>query len=424
MSPWQDRPLKLAVAVWAALVVGVCLRPLLQPGRSDFGLLWHDTGRAWLLDMSPYRTGNEFESFRYSPLIAGLCVPLGLLPEQAAGVLWRLISAAVLLGGLREWLRWAVPAAFDADQTGWLLLLLAPLSLGSLNNGQANTVLAGLLLLAVAAVAQRRWNRAALWLALASWLKVYPLALALLLVALYPRRLAWRFAAAVALLGAAPFLVQAPGYVAGQYAVWFDILRTTDSHRRFLEVEKAYRDLLLLLRLWRIPITAAGFAALQMAGGAACGWLCLAGRRRGLSERRLLLRALVVCVGWMMLLGPATESNTYMLLAPVAAWVAVWAHAQGPAAARYLAGQAVGLLLLCVLACAVPAGRVLYHSAGLQPIAALLLLGAFFLAERAASEAGPRGREFRLWREDSPAAATGDGEMANLDRSRLLGRSS
>lgn len=420
MSHPLDRRLRLAVVVWAVLLLAVCVRPLLQPGRSDLALLWHDTGRAWILGASPYHTADEFESFRYSPPVAAVCIPLGILPEPVVTVLWRLISAAVLLAAMREWLRSAAPAVFDGGQTGWVLLLLAPLSLGSLNNGQANTVLAALLLLSVAAVARQQWNRATLWLALAAWLKVYPVALALLLVMLYPRRLAWRLVVAVTLLGLAPFLVQSPAYVAEQYATWFDILRTTDSHRRFIEIEKAYRDLLLVLRVWRVPVTTAGYAALQLAGGAACAWFCLAGR--GLPERRRLLRVLIVCVGWIMLLGPATESNTYALFAPIAAWLAVWVHAEGPPAARYLAGQAVGLLLLCVAACAVPAGRALYHSAGLQPLAAAMMLAAYFLTERAAAEPGVRGLAFFRWWHDSSAAVTREGETANLDGSRLLDR--
>ncbi len=375
----KDPRRSLVVWVWAALLLGVCVRPLLQPGRSDLTLLWTQTGRLWWNSATPYHTGNDFESFRYSPLLAAACVPLAALPPWMATISWRLLSAAVLLFGLRAWLIHATPDQFSRRQTEWLLLLLAPLSLGCLNNGQANAILAGLLLLSLAAVAAAHWNQAACWLALATWLKVYPLALALILFTLYPRKLPLRYLLALLFLGLVPFALQSPGYVAEQYTIWFDLLDDNESHRRFLPFDKAYRDLLLLLRVWQIAPSVVGYTLLQLLGGMAAAGLCWWAKWHNVAERHLLLLVAVASLGWMMLLGPATESNTYMLFAPLACWLTVWMHRRGPTASRYLAGQAMGLLLLCVVSVAVPAGRTLYHAAGLQPLAVLLLLLAYGL---------------------------------------------
>src|SRR5262249_17144648 len=51
-----------------------------------------------------------------------------------------------------------------------------------------------------------------------------------------------------------------------------------------------------------------------------CALLCLAGRWRSWPRRTLLLVVLTLGSCWMILCGPATESCTYVLLAPVLAW--------------------------------------------------------------------------------------------------------
>jgi hypothetical protein len=141
------------------------------------------------------------------------------------------------------------------------------------------------------------------------------------------------------------------------------------------------------LRIWGVPISLHGYTLLQLTGAAVCAGVCGLAWWNGAPHRWLLMRLLVVALGWMMLLGPATESNTYALLAPLACWVAVWVHCWGTSASRYLLGLAIGLWLLCVVSCAVPAGRSLYHASGLQPLAVICLLAGYFLCERANSAA-------------------------------------
>src|SRR5207237_4342299 len=115
---------------------------------------------------------------------------------------------------LAWWLRAAAPRTLSAPGGAILFLLILPLSLGSLHNGQPNTLIIGLLLAALAGCAGERWNLAAACLALATALKIYPLALGLLLAVLYPRRLAPRLLLALVLAGLLPFLLQQPDYVA------------------------------------------------------------------------------------------------------------------------------------------------------------------------------------------------------------------
>src|SRR5262245_30093479 len=185
-DPW----VRGATLVWGAVVVAVCARAAWQPRQRNLCPTWAAAGADWRAGADVYRAWwpPPLDQFRYSPAVAALLAPYALLPERVGNVAWRLLNAGALLGAFAWWLGCAAPAA-PPRQRGILFLLLVPLALGSLNNGQPNLLLAGLLLAAVAAAAHGRWALCAACVALATAFKVYPLALGLLLAAAYPRRL-------------------------------------------------------------------------------------------------------------------------------------------------------------------------------------------------------------------------------------------
>src|SRR5262249_28676335 len=154
------------------------------------------------------------DCYRYSPLIAAALTPLTFLPEELGGILWRLLNAGVLVAGLLWWCRSGLPRTLSRGQTGIFFLLVLPFAVGSLHNGQANSLVLGLILFAVTAAAEERWNLPAGCIAGATLLKIYPLAVGLLLVVLYPKAFTGRLVLALALGLALPFLMQEPGYVA------------------------------------------------------------------------------------------------------------------------------------------------------------------------------------------------------------------
>src|SRR5262245_53982143 len=240
---------RAAALVWVAVLVAVCARAAWQPHKRNLYPTWAAAAADWRAGADLYRTTWEppLDQFRYSPAVAALLAPWAALPERAGNVLWRLLNAGAFLGAFAWWLKAGAPAPTTARQRGILFLLVVPLTLGSLGNGQPNLLLAGLLLAAVAAAATGRWALGAGWVAVAAAFKVYPLALGLLLLAAYPRRLAWRLPLAVALLAGLPFLLQEPGYVARQYGLWLGRIATNDEARRYWPDHMAYRDLWLLL---------------------------------------------------------------------------------------------------------------------------------------------------------------------------------
>lgn len=364
---------RLALWVWAMMLLAICGRAFVWPRIHSVYPIFANAARTWLAGADLYgvsASGRQLDPYRYSPLVAVLLLPFSALPDRVGGVLWRLLNAAVFLGGMAWWSRAVVPLPLAQTQRAALFLLVVPFSIGSLNNGQSNPLLIGLLLIATAGVAGGRWTLASTCLGLACLFKVYPIALGLLLAVLYPRKLAGRLAGVLALGLTLPFLFQETHYVIRQYVSW--LLSVWAEDRRNWPLAVSYRDLWLLFRVWHVPIGPAGYLALQVlaALGVAAG--CLAGRFRGWPVRQLLTGALALGTGWMMVFGPVTESSTYILFAPALAWAVMEAWlAPRP---RWIVGVllvSLGLFTVSSLAGAFP-GTSHFHALGLQPLAALL----------------------------------------------------
>ena len=199
------------------------------------------------------------------------------------------------------------------------MLAVIPLSVGNINNGQANPLLLGLLLATTAAAARERWNLAAAFCAAACLLKLYPIALALLLAGAYPRRFTPRFLIALAAGLLLPFAMQHPEYVARQYANWWSNLLGDDRSQGDL-AGIGYRDLWLLFCNLHLPISRPAYVGVQLLTAGLVGATCLAGRwLAGWRPTEVLNAALHLSVCWMTLCGPATEAATYMLVAPTLA---------------------------------------------------------------------------------------------------------
>ncbi len=333
---------------------------------------YEKAGHDWLEGRDLYQDVGE--TCRYSPLLHALLVPLAMLPEEAGMALWRLVNAAAFLGGMYWWCRAVLPRGLSDGLRGLVLVASFPLAIGSLHNYQSNPLMTGAMLAATAAAVQCRWNLAAAGLALACLLKLYPVALALLLILVFPRRLAWRFLAALAVGLGLPFLLQDPAYVARQYGNWLTNLQVDD--RAHMALYRAYRDLWLLVRILHLPVSLAAYHGIQIAGAALAAGLVLLLKRRNGDPAWLVNAALGLSCCWIGLLGPATESSTFIVLAPTMGWALadVW-HADRGRALRWLVLASFSLFVLARLV-GLFHGTAHWHALGIQPWGALLLFAA------------------------------------------------
>jgi hypothetical protein len=170
-----------------------------------------------------------------------------------------------------------------------------------------------------------------------------------------------------------PYVLQRPDYVAHQYAGWLHHMLAND--RSVLPRELCYRDLQLLCRVCAVPLGTQAYQELQLLVAAAVAALCVAARSLGWPQRRLLTLLIALGCCWMTVFGPATESATYILLAPTAAWAVLEAWLERrPLALRGVLMAGYALLVVAQAANWFPHGRSL-QALGPQPLAALLLLG-------------------------------------------------
>jgi len=384
-SPARARLLwRLAFGLWfvavAVIVVHVWLKPASNTVYKDF----RAGGTRWLAGENLYPKVDEYI---YSPFAAAFFAPFTLLPDRVGGNLWRLLCLAAYAGAFAAWLRQARGVPVESAALAWIFLL--PLSVGDFFNGQANPLVIGLLMAAILACRRQRWLLAAFCVGVATYLKVYPLAIGLLLCVLHPRRFPVRLAFALLAIFALSLLLQHPAYALAQYGNWVHSLGM--DPRRTLNYFGTYRDFWLLLRVLRIPVSLQGWAILQAASGAALAVYLWMAARRGAPAHQVDFLLLTLGVCWMLLFGPATESSTYVILAPPLALA--WVRWRGDAlSGKFLPGAIACYALLIASQMLTSWGHQYQNPCThlIQPAGALIFLATLLASARTDARLAPR----------------------------------
>jgi hypothetical protein len=361
-----------ALAVWTIVFLGLAVRTLGNPHRATAFTVYRLAGTHWLSAQHLY---GDWRGFVYGPVAAVFFTPFALLPPGWGNLCWTWFNAGIFLAGVRALLGSGIYPGIKPGYHGIVYLLLVPLALGNLDTGQANPTVIGLVLLAVAAVPAERWAVTALCVAAATYIKIYPLAVGLVLLLIAPRRLGWRLLLASVLLGILPFLFQHWSYVSQQYHEW--IATRSADNRRLYPLKDVPLDLwFLLVRFGHLPIPGFVYSAFQVLSGGAIAFFCLVGVWKNWREERLLAGILAFACIWMTVCGPATELQTYVLLAPVVVLMLVNSllHLQ----TRWLQIGLVSVYVLLVMAVArtsfLPSLKSLWVLT-IQPVAAVIFLG-------------------------------------------------
>jgi hypothetical protein len=363
-------PSAVVIGLWVAVLLGICIRIGLISHSHDVFVTYYDAGRKWIAAQPLY---SYTRGFVYSPLIAAFFALFAWLPLSLGAVLWRLLDAAVFIGAIFWWLKAEIHDRITESSYWLAFLLILPLSLGNFNNGQINPLIIGLLMIAILAARYRRWTLSAICVGICAYLKIYPLSVGLLLVLVYPRKLGWRVALTLVLLGALPFILQRPAYVFEQYQRWF-AFRAADDRRMNLDI--APRDFAMILKVLHINLSAAVFLVLQILAGAGTAVVCVIGRIRKWSEERLLICIFTLGTCWMLLFGPATEDATYAMIAPALSFATIQAFSQmSPAWMRVLICVSYAVLLVGLVLNAFFGLKKTPYSMSVQPFGALLFAG-------------------------------------------------
>jgi glycosyl transferase family 87 len=319
--------------VWAIALIVLVARPLFLSQRGTSFDTYNLAGSHWLRGEGVY---THWMGFVYSPFVAAFFAPFSFLPTAIANIIWRLINAATLLGGFAALLKVNLFTTIKRGGIGMAYLLLVPLVIGNIDISQANPLVAGLIMLAIAAAYTERWNWAAFCVAIATLFKIYPLAVGLLICVIAPRRFAWRLFGTLIALALLPFLLQRWSYVSEQYRAWV-ATRTADDRPNW-PAEKLPLDLWFVVHwVLHLPIPQKVYTLIQLGSAAALALFCALGTWKKWPAERVLVGLFCLSATWMTLCGPATESYTYLLLAAPAIlallqsmhlkqafWIRVW----------------------------------------------------------------------------------------------------
>jgi Glycosyltransferase family 87 len=303
----------LVLIAWAIALTALILRH--STGGVDRVYAFNDymlAGSHWI--HGEYLYGN-WRGFIYSPGIAAFFVPFAILPSTVAYTLWLLINVSVFLCGFASLVGSNIVPGINRGSSGLCYLLLLPCAIGNLDVGQANPFVAGLLMLAISAVNRDRWNTAALCVAFATYFKIYPFAVGMLICVIAPRRFIWRMFLALLILAAVPYLFQHWSYVTDQYHAWYTT-RASDNRLDY-SFKHAPIDLWFLIHtVVQLPIPAWSYPIIQLGTGGLIACFSIWGLRNNWDRNRLLCRQFFLVSIWMTLCGPATEAHTYLLMAP------------------------------------------------------------------------------------------------------------
>ncbi len=375
-APWHARPRTRAdaLALWAVLIAVVAALSAAMPGRRTVVPTYAAAAHAWIAH-EPLYSGPTERAFMYLPPSAALFTPLALMPPAVHEPLWRIIQLSLLAWGLSRLLRPITPPGQHLLFVATLLVL--PATLSAARDGQSNVLLAAALAHAAAGFAGPRPWRTGAWLVLA--LAAKPIALpALALAFVTERRLRAPLAVLTLAFLALPFALGTdPAYVLDQY-------RAFTSHLTSLAAPEDQRfcDLAGLLAAVGLPAPSPVLLAIRAAAGlGTLAFWILASRRRPEPSRSHLF--LTLAAAYLMVFNPMTETNSYVVLAPAVAALALARLAGDP---RGAAGWL--LVAACILLGVENYGDLVHKPTNfwLKPLVALAVLAyaaALSLAPRA-----------------------------------------
>jgi hypothetical protein len=241
--------------------------------------------------------------FKYSPSFALLFAPFAIVPFGTGILLWNGLNAGALY--------WGLGRVLDARQAFAARAIVFLDTVGSMQNVQSNALSAGLMILAFAELHRRREFRAAMAIAIATLIKIFPVVAAVFAVFRpyrLPRFALFSVAIAVAFL-AAPLLVLSPAELTEQYRSWAAISKADTMTRGFSVMEQLHLWLKVDWPNW--PVQLAGAIVLLAPLKRFSFW--------GIPRFRLLFLAsvLMFCV----LFNHKAESPSFVVaLAGIAIW--------------------------------------------------------------------------------------------------------
>ena len=313
----------LAWSILGLVFAGMAIYLILNPTRTGVVPNYRFAATNWWISKSMYPGGTH--GFLYLPQFAVLFTPFNLIQPPVLGeILWRAMGFGLFALALLRLAQIVSPTTHDSrslsSQGGlafFLLVLLAvPASLASINNGQTNLPLSGCFILTFITIRERKWATAAVLLTLCLVLKPIALAPWLLAFAVFPSM------RIPLLCGLPALLVIGMIHPDSSYAwsQWVEFA-TKISHA-YTPVNLRVSDVFGMLEKAGIPnVFPVNSISRALGSLAALTFVWIRFRQKGLAAGSWALAAVSVLV--LTIFNPRAETNSYVLVSPLLAYVAV-----------------------------------------------------------------------------------------------------
>ena len=324
----------LAWSILGVVFAGMALYLILNPARTGVVPNYRFASTHWWISESMYPGGTH--GFLYLPQFAVLFTPFNIIQPPVLGeILWRAMGFGLFSYALFRLVQIVCPTNVTLNSPSkrplaflLLVLLAVPASLASINNGQTNLPLSACIILTFLAIRDRKWATAAALLTLCLVFKPLALAPWLLAFAVFPSMRIPLVCGVPALL-VIGMIHPNPAYAWSQWVEFASKL----SHS-YTPENLRVSDIFGMLEKAGIPNNLSVNSISRALGSlAALAFVWIRFRRKGLAAGSWALAVVTVLV--LTIFNPRAETNSYVLISPLLAYVAV-THLIGPSGTKWL----------------------------------------------------------------------------------------
>lgn len=322
--------------LWGAYaLVIVLLKVNTEPSIGNVCSIYFQAGERFLSEI-PLYSGK----FLYFPTAAFFFTPFTALPFPIGASIWRLLNLSVFIVGIYNLTK---IERTDGRKVEFLLvtIVVCLLSSSAAKHGQMTLVMAGLLMLAAVNLEQAKPWRASFFMVIALALKPIALPFLMLAAVSYPAS-RFKMPALALLLFLLPFLFGDPRYVFEQYLNVPRMLQ--DASRR--EYRFLWASFFGLLQTLGVNLDKSERLITRSLFAAAALVAYITGKERLSETADRCLYLYAIASGYILLMSPGTERNTYAMLTPVVGILWCLARNQKDNGIRLLLGLVVLASLL------------------------------------------------------------------------------
>ncbi len=337
----SSRNAQISWWLWGAYALAiVILKFNTEPSYGNVCTVYFRAGERFLAEISLYSADAISHKFLYFPTAAFFFSPFAVLPFPIGTSIWRLLNLGVFIVGIYNLTK---IERTDGRKVEFLLVtvVVCLLSSSAAKYGQATLMMAGLLMLAAVNLEQSKPWTASFFMVLALALKPIALPFIMLAAVAYPES-RFKIPALTLLLFSIPFLFKDPRYVLEQYLEVPRMMQKTSEW----EFRWVWASFIGLLQTLGVSLDKSERFIIRVFFAAAALVAYLTGKERlpEAADRCLYLYA--IAAGYILLLSPGTERNTYAMLTPVVGIMWCLARNQKGKGIRLLLGLVVLASLL------------------------------------------------------------------------------